>query len=123
MREHRGWRAVAVAAAGVAAALHGYTAVIMAERGLAPFVMGLFVWSMLPYVLGLLVSRDNAMAGALGILPALPIDGFAYYSAFVAPTSSTAALGLVFMSACNLLLVLPVGTLLGYVMSRRLPLG
>lgn len=113
------WRAVAVITAVVAAGLHGYTGTVMAEGGSIPFVLGLFTWSMLPYVLGLLVGRDNPLAGALGVLPALPLDAYMYYSVFVAPDSSTAALGLLSMPAFNLLVVLPVGMLLGYAISRR----
>ena len=45
----------------------------------------------------------------------------AFYSAFIHPTSSTAALGLLFMPLWNLLFFAPVGALLGWLISKRAP--
>jgi len=119
MREHGVWVKVAVIAALAAAALHAYTALVKADGGPSLFGAGLWVWSILPYAVGLLIAtRWNAITGALIVLAALMADAFIYYSVFVQPDSSTAALGLLVAPAFNLLIVVPVCLLLGFVISR-----
>jgi hypothetical protein len=120
MRErHNVWVKVALVASIAAAALHAYTALVNADGGPSLFGAGLWVWSIVPYAVGLLIAtRWNAITGALIVLAALTVDVFIYYSVFVEPDSSTAALGLLAAPAFNLLIVLPVCLLLGFVISR-----
>jgi hypothetical protein len=104
----------------VAVLLHGYTALVKSDGGVSAFGIGLFVWSLVPYALATLIGlRWSGVAGALAALIALVIDVLTYYSVFIAPTSSTAALGLLFAPLVNLLLVLPASLLVAYLLSRH----
>lgn len=109
-------RWIAIATIAAAAILH---ALRPFEGGLSAFVVGLFVWSMLPYAVCLGVAlRGNALAAAGGALAALTVDGFMHYRVFVAPTSSTEALGLLSAPLANLLVSVPLGALAGLGISR-----
>lgn len=122
------YRRVALTTCALGAVLHLYTALFKAEGGLSTFVVGLFVWSCLPYaVAALLGSRCNRPAIALGAaLGALAGDLFMHYSVFVTPKGSTAALGLLFMPLWNLLLLGPAGAVTAWALARwrrRTPRG
>lgn len=121
MRKRRNvWMIVALITSAVAMCVHGYTALVNSDDGPSLFGAALFIWSMLPYGVGSLIAmRSNALAGALAVLGSLVVDVLLYYSVFIEPESSTAALGLLFAPGFNLLIVLPVALLLGYLISRR----
>lgn len=75
------------------------------------FLGGLLLWSCLPYLIcasvALLKKKPVfALGGALGTFT---FDLYMYYSVFVHPGSSTAALGLLFAPLWNLLLFGPLG--------------
>jgi hypothetical protein len=102
-------------------ALHLYTAAFEVEGGASAFLLGLVVFSVLPYAVAALlprlrVSRVAASGYAFG---ALAGDAFMHYSAFVAPKGSTAALGLLFMPLWNLLLVGPAAALIAWGVAVR----
>lgn len=100
--------------------LHAYTAAFRAEGPVGPFLFGLLAWSCLPYVSAALASlRPTLTWPALGYAAgALGGDVFMHYSVFIAPKSSTAALGLLFMPLWNLLLLGPMGALLFWAVRR-----
>ncbi len=106
-----------VAAAGL---LHLYTMAFKAEGGWSPFVLGLLAFSLIPYVVAVVLARFRTTASsAFGFAAgALLGDLFMHYSVFIAPKGSTAALGLLFMPIWNLLLLGPVGALLAWVSAR-----
>ena len=110
----------ALAACGLGVGLHAYTALFKAEGGFSAFLVGLVVWSCLPYAIAALVAtRGRRPAIALGAaLCALVGDVFMHYSVCVAPKGSTAALGLLFMPLWNLLLLAPAGAAVAWALVR-----
>lgn len=100
--------------------LHAWTAFVMAEDGISWFGLGLMLWSWLPYLvcLGLVFFGVNPLIALAGAVGPLVLDSFNYYTVFISPESSTAALGLLMMPAVNLVLAMPLGLLLGYALSR-----
>jgi hypothetical protein len=110
----------AVTACAAGALLHVYTALFKAEGGFSAFLVGLVVWSCLPYAIAALVAmRGKRPAIALGAaLGALAGDLFMHYSVFVAPKGSTAALGLLFMPLWNLLVLAPAGAAVAWAVAR-----
>lgn len=121
-------RRMALTACALGVALHLYTALFEVEGGPSAFVVGLLVWSCLPYVIAaVLGTRGKLPAIALGAaLGALAGDLLMHYSVFVAPQGSTAALGLLFMPLWNLLLLAPAGAAIAWALARwrrRVPPG
>ena len=102
---------LAVLASALGVLLHLYTAAFKASGGISFFLLGLLSWSCVPYVItALLARRPNASLLSLGAAClCLVVDGYMHYSVFVAPKSSTAAVGLLFAPLWNLLLVGPLG--------------
>ena len=100
--------------------LHVYTFTIKAEGGWTLFVIGLFAFSLTPYAVAAIVARFGRMtSSALGFaVGALIGDLYMHYSVFIAPKGSTAALGLLFMPLWNLLMLGPVGALIGWAITR-----
>ena len=100
--------------------LHLYTFAFKAEGGWSLFVVALFAYSLSPYAVASILARFRpAMSGALGFAAgALAGDLFMHYSVFIAPKGSTAALGLLFMPIWNLLLLGPIGALVGWASAR-----
>jgi hypothetical protein len=99
-------------------ALHTYTAFIEASS----FSFGFWLWSLCPYIVGCvllgLVHQSHAATGAL-ILPAI-MDAGTFYSVFIAPGSSTDALGLLFVPLWNLVVFVPLGGAVGWWVGKRL---
>ncbi|HSD37191.1 MAG TPA: hypothetical protein VLC92_06760 [Rhodocyclaceae bacterium] len=102
---------LAVCVAGVA--LHAYTVLFAVDKGPNRFTLILFACASLPYLLcaflGLRFKRYQPAFGAA--LAALVADGWMFHSVFIAPGSSTAALGLLFMPILNLFVIAPLGAL------------
>ncbi len=94
--------------------LHSYTAFVQVGPEINTFVIGLWLWSMLPYAIWFFVARKSALAPlAIGAqVLCLTADAMMFYQVFVRPTSSTAALGLLFIPLWNLLLIGPAGALI-----------
>lgn len=114
---------IAALASFVGIFLHAYTSFFKATGGLSTFTVGLFIWSSLPYVLCLLISlvgKGRPFLGFCGATLAFVGDLNTYYSVFVLPTSSTAAIGLLFSPLVGLFFWVPLGVLVGYVIGRWL---
>ena len=113
------WPAIAVATFGIF--LHGYINLIKAEVGPNLFTLGLLALSVLPYSICLLVAllgKGSPLLGFAGAVGPLLSDLELYHSVFVAPDSSTAAIALLFGPLVNLLVLLPLGMLIGYGLAR-----
>ncbi len=119
------WPVTTVAALGIA--LHVW--ILMFETstsedaGALAFTLGLLAWSWFPYLLCPMVAyvakRGAAPAlAAGGAIAALGPDLFTFHAVFVAPTSSTAAIALLFTPLINLLVMLPLGMLAAYLLLR-----
>jgi len=111
--------AIVVVVAGML--LHAWTAVFKAEGGPSAFTLGLFAWSSLPYLACLLIALRACARSWLalcGALAALCVDFAMYYSVFIAPDTSTAALGLLMAPVINLIVVVPLAVLLAYLLGR-----
>ena len=98
--------------------LHTYTNFFAIESP----SLGWWLWPLTPYLAGaimlFLFKRPHATAGAL-LIPAI-LDAGNYYSVFIHPTSSTAALGMLFVPLWNLLLFVPLGGAIGWWIGRRI---
>lgn len=102
-------------------ALHVYTFAFKAEGGVSLFAIGLFCWCIAPYVLAGVVGWQMQQAGiaAAYAAAALAGDAWMHHAVFIAPQSSTAALGLLFMPLWNLLVLGPAAALLAWLALRR----
>jgi hypothetical protein len=100
--------------------LHAYTLTFKAEGGWSLFVLALFAFSLTPYAVSATLARfGRTVSCALGFAAgALVGDTITYYSVFIAPQSSTAALGLLVMPAWNLILLGPIGALISWASAR-----
>lgn len=110
-----------LALCGAGVALHVYTALFEAEGsvGAAAFLVGLVLWSCTPYaVVAALAWRNRHVLGLGAAAACLAADLFMHYTVFVAPRSSTAALGLLFMPLWNLVVIGPMGALLLWLTCR-----
>jgi hypothetical protein len=98
--------------------LHTYTSTVEATS----FHVGFWLWSLSPYIVaGVLLFQfrlPHASAGAL-VLPII-MDTGTFYSVFISPEGSTAALGLLIMPLWNLIIFVPAGGLLGWRLDKRL---
>jgi len=99
--------------------LHAYIAFVKADGGASAFTRGLMLWSWLPYLLALvlLLFLRHPIIPLCGVLGPLILDMMNYYAVFIAPRSSTAAIGLLFMPLWNLIIIEPVGLLIGWAIS------
>lgn len=108
---------LALLGAALGAALHGY------EQASRPdaLAVGWLLWALVPYALGLAVSLVPALRtpAIAGIAVVLLFDLYVHYAVFVNPTSSTAALALVFAPIWNTLVFGPVAMLLAWLVVRR----
>ena len=107
---------VAVATLGVA--LHAYETFWLASDGPA---FGFFLWALVPYAMCLIVAMTSksAIPPLAGAVIALLFDLLAHYQVFVHPTSSTAALTLVFTPLWNTLIFSPIAMVLAWLVLRR----
>ena len=108
---------IAIAVSALGAVLHLYENL---AKSTEPSV-GWFLWALVPYVLCLAVwARSGTGAPALaGVLLALALDLYMHYGVFIHPTSSTAALGMIFIPLWSAILVCPVAMLLAWLAVRR----
>jgi hypothetical protein len=81
------------------------------------FLVGLLVASALPYLLCLGVQKWTRSVGAAlgGLLAIAFFDAWMYWSVFIAPRGSTAAVGLVFAPLWKTFILLPIGAGVGHV--------
>lgn len=99
-----------------AAALHAYEQLAKSSDPSPVF----FLWSMFPYTVCLLIllSCDSAIPAAVGTTSVFGFDCYTYYTVFVAPKSSTAALAVFFMPLFNAFLIAPVVMFLIWLIMR-----
>jgi hypothetical protein len=103
--------------------LHVYIAFFMSAGGSDSFGIGLLQWSIVPYLVAgaiALISR-NALMGIVAVALVLLVDAWTYYEVFIHPKGSTAALALLWIPLWNLVLVVPLGALAGWIWSGMLP--
>jgi hypothetical protein len=100
------------------AVLHTYTHLVESES----FSLGWWLWSLAPYIAAsifiVIFKRPHATAGAL-IIPAF-LDAGNFYSVFIHPESSTAALGMLFVPFWNLVVLVPIGAAIGWWVGYRI---
>jgi hypothetical protein len=111
--------ALAIAALGLA---HVGSLRVAANGPVNGFLIGLLATSVLPYLLCLALPKwTKAVGPALGGVFAIALlDAWMYWSVFVAPRGSTAAVGLVFAPLWKLLILLPLGAGVGFAVERLL---
>lgn len=107
------WALILCAALGVALQVHVWC--FKAEGGFDWVAAGFLAWSVCPYALALAIGRRwrAPQTAWLGAALALGFDLVVYREVFVAPSSSTAAIALIFSPAVDLVLV-ALGTVIGY---------
>ena len=86
------------------------------------FTAGLFLWSICPYAicfvtLRIIKDKNKCIGGAAAILL---FDLWIHFEVFVSPSSSTAALGLLSAPFLNMVLLFPLGLILGGYIGRKI---
>jgi len=78
------------------------------------------VWSWFPYLIALLllVTLNRAVVPLVAAVGPLLVDATNYFSLFVQTSSSTGSLNLLWMPLWNLIVVGPVGLVIGWTLSR-----
>ena len=115
------WRRVASAVCGTAVVLHMVTAFVMSSGPVVTFALPLLAFSCLPYLamFVLATALKRPIPGAAGAAAALIADAATFWSVFIQPKSSTAALGLLFTPVWNLLVIAPAAAAVAYLLTRR----
>lgn len=85
-------------------ALQAWVVLGKADGGFSAFLAGWFVFACLPYFACLVAlwKMRSVLPGVVGAVLALAWDANMYYAVFVAPSSSTAAIALLFSPAVAL---------------------
>jgi hypothetical protein len=103
--------------------LNAYTWLFKTDGGFTAFHLGMIVWSCSPYVLCLVIIyfwRSKPALGFCSAILSLIRNVSGYYAVFVKPSSSTAAIGLLFDPFVSLLICIPIGMLAGAGLDRML---
>ena len=102
------------------ACLHIFTAFVNSSERFTSFSLGVMAWSIVPYIICLIILRSvDAPIKALGAsLLILIMDAWIYAEIFISPSSSTAAIGLLFMPFWDMVLVIPIGCLFGWLIEK-----
>lgn len=82
-----------------------------------------FILSLLPYGITLVLLAISSIPISFSLPPAILMmtnDSYLYYAVFIAPGSSTAALGYLVQPVINMIIVLPAGLLSGLIIHRTL---
>ena len=108
---------LAILVTALAIALHAYENLAKSAQP----SLGWFLWAMLPYAICLAAwARSSVGAPALaGAIAALAFDSVAHYDVLVHPTSSTAALAMIFVPLWSTLLFCPIAMFLVWLAVRR----
>ena len=82
--------------------------------------LAIMVWSWFPYLIALLllVTLNRAVVPLVAAVGPLLVDATNYFSLFVQTSSSTGSLNLLWMPLWNLIVVGPVGLVIGWTLSR-----
>jgi hypothetical protein len=96
--------------------IHVYTYIFKAQNKFDFETFGFLLMALMPYIICLIIilTKNNSVMPLTGSILPLLIDTFTYYSVFIKPSSSTASLALLWMPIWNMLLILPLGLLIGY---------
>ena len=92
-----------------------------ASKGPNAFTLGVLAWASVPYLVCLIIAfsgSERTFLGFCGATAALLGDLCTYFSVFIASTSSTSAISLLFAPMVSLVVWVPLGVFLGYVASR-----
>lgn len=103
---------------GIAAALHLYENL---SNNHSSFSYGWFTWALLPYLLVLVLAcfKGTRLPALAGGVVALLVDLWTLREVFIDPKSSTASLALIWMPLWNMILFVPIATLIAWAVSRR----
>lgn len=82
--------------------------------------LAIMVWSWFPYLIAMLLlfTMIRAVIPLVAAVGPLLVDGVNYFSVFVQSPSSTGSLNLLWMPLWNLIVVVPLGLVLGWVLSK-----
>jgi len=107
-----------IAVSVLGAVLHAYESLWRSQGGPSP---GFLLWGLTPYARCLFVamSSKSPVPPTAGAAIALLLDLLTHYSVFVHPTSSTAALALIFTPLWNTLVFAPLTILVTWLIVRR----
>jgi hypothetical protein len=107
------------------ALIHVGSLLFAAEGPVDGFLVGLLGASALPYALCLaLLKWTKSVGPALGgTLAIVLLDAWMYWSVFISPRGSTAALGLLFAPLWKLFILLPLGAAVGFAVERLVRRG
>ena len=94
---------------------HVFTAFISSE-GISSFSLGVLAWSLVPYIICLIILKSvgTPMKVLVASLLVLIVDAWVHVEVFITPAGSTAAVGLAVMPFWNIVIVIPIGCLLGW---------
>ena len=91
------------------------------------FVIALLLWACLPYLPALLLLRwlRNPIMPLCGVLGPFALDMLLFYNVILYPRSSTAAIALLFAPLWSLIILEPIGLLIGWpigwIVAKRWP--
>jgi hypothetical protein len=107
------------AVVAIAVVLHGIEC--FAAKGPTSAGAAFFIWGLTPYALCALVSSISTLRAApfAGGALALAVDLLVHVEVFIAPHSSTSALLLIYVPLWNILVFVPVGTIVAWLILRR----
>jgi hypothetical protein len=83
------------------------------------FSIGVLIWSLIPYLV-IFIFRNFLYGSLCAVTLVFAFDLWMHLEAFVFPSSSTSALGLLFMPLWNLILVIPLSYFIGSTISKRI---
>jgi hypothetical protein len=114
------WRYLAWGVCAAAVALHAMTAFVMSAGAVSASTLGFFALSCAPYLamLALATWLKQPIPGAAGASAAMLADVTMFWSVFIQPKGSTAALGLLVMPFWNLLVIAPAVAAAAYLFTR-----
>ncbi len=113
-------RITAIGVISLGVVLHLYTGFFRGDGGFDLFKAKLLFFSCVPYFICTIIvflKKDDIIV-LFGAGFPLVLDLFMHYSVFINPTSSTAALGLLFMPIWNIVVFMPLGFLFGFCLKR-----
>ena len=110
---------VAIIAVAIGLTLHAFAAAIDSSAQAASLTVALMVWGWMPYLIAVLLifTMQRSLIPLCGVALPLLVDFLNAYALFVTP-SSTAALNQFWIPLWNLLVVEPLGLLLGWLTVR-----
>lgn len=120
MFDVRRLRHIAYAGASIGVLFHVVSAAFFSGSDLR-FGLLLVFGSSLPYVACALIARlsPHPLQGLVPLVPAWALDGLAFYSVYVErPISSTASLALFWAPVWNLIVVVPVGAFIAWLVLK-----